>query len=86
METDAFIRITAGDITRDSDKVHKPNMALWWSERFYGCAIHEVWDKDTGLEFEDDLIATVNDHVIPCSFLDNNNVGAQAIRVNLHCS
>ena len=43
--------------------------------------IIEVWDKDSGLEFGNDLIANVTDHVIPCSFLDSvNNIGAGCSR------
>ena len=88
-ETDAFVRFVIGDISRDSEKVRNSLNPIWpvggvnvsMGVQYSGTPIKiEVWDKDTGLEFADDAIATISDHVIPCSFLDSvNNVGAKAI-------
>jgi hypothetical protein len=88
-ETDAFIRVKVGRYTRDSQNVRNSLNPVWptgGSNVSVGIQLSgtpiiiEVWDKDSGLEFGNDLIANVTDHVIPCSFLDSvNNIGAGAI-------
>jgi hypothetical protein len=89
-ESDPYVSINITASVRESGFVRNSVNPIWKSSNYerwmnFGSKVSgtifniEVWDKDAGLEFEDDIIGTVQTNVIYCSmmtaqdgFMDNH--------------
>ena len=85
--TDPLVRVTINGTTRTSAGVANSLNPTWPGEGFplsfgwqqSGLEVQiEVFDEDTGLEWEDDLIANVTDYVFACSGQDTKAANVQA--------
>ena len=74
--SDPYVKIILDNTTRVSSSVRNSLNPIWpagGEDMFFGVKssndemIVEVWDKDSGLEFDDDLLANATTRVISCS-------------------